>query len=243
MPCAWPGIGRLSRRGCASMTGTAIRRGRPGSPRSAPAIARRLLRQLAARPGRGARSVVHLPPVLQGAGLARAGDQRGARHSLRRRRGVERAEAGRGPVGYRAARRRAGAAPGRRGARSQSCRSRLRRAAAARSRALDRLSAVSRCPVLRSRGAAAHPGTAPPDRGGDDAAGRQARFLSPAGRLAREAVRSGLVARYRRRRRSAWRGRGGAGPARTSAPLARRARRRREWPPLSPIPTCSSGRR
>ena len=103
-------------------------------------------------------------------------------------------------------------------------------------------------PFLDARSYAAaprpHPSAiAPPDRGGDDAAGRQARLLSPARRRARDAVRSRLVARYCRRRRSARRGRGGAGrrSARGSAGAARSTRR--QWPPLSPRPTCLSGRR
>ena len=181
---------------------------------------------LAPRSRRRARSVVHLSPVLQGAGLARPGDQRGARHPICRRRGVERAEAGRRARGISGS-----ARSNRRCAGPTRCSGSILPIAIASCRCcaipgagspFRRSSTHGHTPPRRGRAALV---AAPPDHGGDDAARRQARFLSPARRRAGEAVRSRLVARYRRRRRGARRGCGGAGPARPPDPLARRARR------------------
>ena len=64
------GHDRSSPRGCAASTATAIRRGRPAWPSSAAAAARLLLRRWRRDPAARAAALVHLPPVLQGAGLA-----------------------------------------------------------------------------------------------------------------------------------------------------------------------------
>ena len=68
------------------------------------ARARAILRRVE-RGARAAGPLVHLSPLSQGAGLARAAGRGEARHSLRRRRGVLRAEAGGRAVGSRPSRR------------------------------------------------------------------------------------------------------------------------------------------
>ena len=186
-------------------------------------LAERLLRRWRATAAGRAAALVHLSPVLQGAGLARPGGQRalGIPYVI--------AEASH------AAKRAGGAWDiGQRGGRQA-----LRRADAVLG--LNPADRAGVLPLLRDPGrwiafppfldarltcrAAPRTSAASPDRGGDDAAGRQARLLSRAGRGAGDADRSRLVARCRWRRRGPRRGRGGAGAARSAHPLARRARR------------------
>ena len=132
----------------------------------------------------------------------------------------------------------------RRGARPQPGRPRRRPAAAARPRPLDRPAAVPRCAAVRGRSCTRQSGPAAPDRGRDDAAGRQARLLPAARRGAGDAARPRLVARRRRRR---------PGPRARSRPPWRRSVRacvyrgvlgeNEQSPRLCARPMCSSGRR
>ena len=94
--CSWrrsraPAIASSWSRPSAATTATATRRARrrcaTQGDRARPAARRAVARRAAAA---AARPLVHLPRLLQGARLARARGERGARHPLRDRRGLAR---------------------------------------------------------------------------------------------------------------------------------------------------------
>ena len=170
------------------------RRRRPGAPGTA-APARRRASRRACRSRRcrrwQPRALVHLPPLPQGAGLARPARSRRARHSLCRGRGLVRAQARDRAMGRRATRRGGRDRRRRHGPRAQPDRSRnasCRCCGAGRGRRGCRrfsTAPASAAPPRRRERASRQPGARAPHRsrrtlaarGRHDAAGRQARLL------------------------------------------------------------------